>query len=401
LKNTQGFSALNESGFRIYWISTLSVYAAAQMDAMIKGWLIYKLTGSAADLGLVTLAAGVPLVIVSLFGGVIADRVNKQKMLIVMQIVAMLLAVTVSVLLSTKLIQYWHFIAFSMVQGCLFALIAPLRQSMVPRLVKPENLVSAISLTATSFNFMGIAGPVAAGLLLTVMLPEQVYYIIIALFALGTFLLSFTKTPRNAEISTQAFHLDMLEGFRYMTGNRKIVLLLVIAFILSFFCAPYIYMMPALAVGAMHLDQKGLGFLLAAAGVGALIGSLVTGFLVSIKRRGILLLVLMSAFGCGVALAAQFQSVPLAMLMLLCAGISGTAIATLNNSVLLLTAPSNLHGRVISIFTMTMALIPIGALPMGAVADHIGIPLTFLAAGSTAIVFALILWLFIPAVRKL
>jgi MFS family permease len=401
LKYTQGFSALNESGFRIYWASTLAVYAAAQMDAMLKGWLIYKLTGSAADLGLVTLAAGVPLVLVSLFGGVIADRVDKKKMLMAMQTIAMLLAITVSVLLSTRLIQYWHFIVFSIVQGCIFALIAPLRQSMVPRLVKPENLVSAISLTASSFNFMGIAGPVAAGLLLTVMLPEQVYYIIIAFFAAGTLLLSFMQAPHNTAISNKAFHLDLAEGFRYIVGNRQITLLLVIAFVLSLFCSPYIYMMPALAVGSMKLDQKGLGFLLAAAGVGALIGSLATGFLASIRKRGLLMLALMVIYGCGVALAAQFQSLPPAMLMLLCAGICGTAFATLNNSLLLLTAPSSLHGRVISIFTMMMALIPIGALPMGALADSIGIPLTFLAAGSTAIVFAFVLWLFVPAIRKM
>jgi MFS family permease len=401
LKYTQGFSALNESGFRIYWASTLATYAASQMDAMIKGWLIYKMTGLAANLGLVTLAAGVPLIIMSLFGGVIADRVNKQKLLVATQIIAMLLAVTVSILLSTGLIQYWHFILFSALQGFIFAIIAPLRQSMVPRLVQSENLVSAISLTSTSFNFMGIAGPVAAGLLLTVMLPEQVYYIIIACYAVGALLLAFIKAPATIALSNKAFHLDMLEGFRYITGNRQIRLLLVVAFILSFFCAPYIYMMPALAVGAMKLDQRGLGFLLAASGVGALIGSLATGFLASIKRRGILLMVLVTAFGCGIALAAQFQSLPLAMLMLLCAGISGTAFATLNNSLLLLTTPSNLHGRVISVFTMTMALTPIGALPMGSLADHIGIPLTFLAAGAIALLFALFLWLFVPTIRKM
>jgi MFS family permease len=372
------------------------------MDAMIKGWLIYKLTGSAANLGLVTLAAGVPLIIMSLFGGVIADRVNKQKLLMAMQIIAMLLAVIVSVLLSTNLIQYWHFIAFSIVQGLIFALIAPLRQSMVPRLVQSENLVSAISLTSTSFNLMGIAGPVAAGLLLTVMLPEQVYYVIIAFYAAGTVLLAFMKAPPHiAAASNKAFHLDMIEGFRYITGNRKIRLLLVVAFILSFFCAPYIYMMPALALGTMKLDQTGLGFLLAASGVGALTGSLATGFLASIKRRGILLLALIPAFGCGIALSAQFQSLPPAMLMLLCAGICGTAFATLNNSLLLLTTPSTLHGRVISVFTMTMALTPIGALPMGGLADSIGIPLTFIAAGGIAIVFALFLWLFVPYMKEM
>jgi MFS family permease len=400
LKYTQGFSSLSESGFRLYWISTLATYAASQMDGMLKGWLVYNMTGSAADLGLITLAAGIPLVLMSFFGGVIADRVDKRKLLLVTQVMAGLIALTTSILLSTKLIQFWHFIIFAILQGATFAFIAPLRQSIVPKLVRPEHLVSAISLTSTSFNFMGIAGPVAVGLLLTFLLPEQVYYIIVTFFVVGVVLLSFMKVPRNIIDSSKAFYLDLVEGFRFIAGDRKIMLLLLIALVLSFFCAPYIYMMPALAVGTLKLDQTGLGFLLAAAGVGALIGSLATGSLASIKNRGIVMLVLICTFGCGVALAAQFQSFQLAMLLILCAGISGAAMATLNNSLLLMSTPSALHGRVISIFTMTAALTPIGAFPMGAMADFIGIPFTFLIAGSIAVLFAIFLFLFAPALRK-
>ncbi|MCX6007909.1 MAG: MFS transporter, partial [Chloroflexi bacterium] len=294
-----------------------------------------------------------------------------------------------------------HFIVFAILQGATFAFIAPLRQSIVPRLVRPEHLISAISLTSTSFNFMGIAGPAAVGLLLTFMLPEQVYYIIVAFFAVGVGVLSFMKVPRNAVEPGKAFYLELVEGFQFIGSNRRILLLLVVALVLSFFCAPYIYMMPALAIGTLKLDQKGLGFLLAAAGVGALIGSLATGSLASIKNRGILMLVLIFTFGCGVALTAQFQSFPVAMLLILCACISGAANATLNNSLLLMSTPSVLHGRVISIFTMTAALTPIGAFPMGALADFIGIPSTFLIAGSIAILFAILLWLFAPALRRM
>ena len=127
---------------------------------------------------------------------------------------------------------------------------------------------------------MAIAGPAAVGLLLTFMLPEYVYYITITgFFAVGIVLLSFINLPRKHTDASKAFHLDVAEGFRFIAGNRQIVVLLLVALILSFFCVPYIYMMPALAVGTLKLDQTGLGFLLAAAGVGALIGSLAAGSL--------------------------------------------------------------------------------------------------------------------------
>lgn len=401
MKNAQGFSALNESGFRTYWLSTLATYAAAQMDAMIKGWLIYKMTGSAANLGLITLANGVPLVLISIFGGAVADRVDKKKMLIGTQVLAILFAVTMTVLLGTGLIQFWHFIVIAALQGANFALIGPLRQSLVPRLVRTENLLSAISLTSSSYNLMAFAAPAIAGLLLSVMPPQQVYMVIVFFFITGMVLLTLIKAPPSAATSRRPIYHDMLEGFRYIINNSKIRLLLIIAFVLSFFCAPYIFMVPALAVGTLKLNQQGLGFLLAAAGVGALTGSLATGFLASLKNRGLLLLALFVTFGTGIALSAQFGSFPLSMLMLLLAGMSGTALATINNSLLLLTTPSNLHGRVISVFAITMALTAIGALPMGAIADTAGIPLTFLSAGLISILFAIILRLFVPAIKKM
>ena len=371
------------------------------MDGMLRGWLVYNMTGSATNLGLVCLAAGVPLVVISFFGGVVADRVDRMKFLLVTQVMAGLISLITGILIATKVILFWHFIVLAMLQGITFAFIAPLRQSIIVRLAKPGNLMSAIALSSTSFNIMAIAGPAAVGILLTFMLPEYVYYTIVGFFAAGIVLLSFINLPREAAGATGAFHLDVAEGFRFIAGNRQILVLLLVALVLSFFCVPYIYMMPALAVGTLKLDQKGLGFLLAAAGIGALIGSLAAGSLAAIKHKGILMLVLVFIFGCGVALCAQFQSFPLAMLMILCASVCGTANATLNNTMLLMGTPPALHGRVISIFTMTAALTPIGALPMGAMADFIGIPFTFLIAGSIAVLFAILLWLFAPAMRRI
>lgn len=401
MKYTQGFSSLSETGFRLYWISTLATYAASQMDAMIKGWLVYNITGSAADLGIITLAAGVPLVIVSFFGGVVADRVDRRKLLLITQIAAGLIALITAVLLATKRIQFWHFIVLAILQGITFAFVAPLRQSIIARLVRVENLMSAISLTSVSYTLMSIAGPAAVGLLLTFLLPEYVYYIIVVFFVVGLILLYFIHVPNEINSSAGNFHLDLADGFRFIGSNSKILGPLLTAVLPAFFCLPYIYMMPALAIGVLKSDQTGLGFLMAMSGGGALIGSLIVGTLTNLKNKGSLVLVLLLASGVCIALSSQFQILPLVMVIILFASIFSTIYMTLINTLILKGTPPNMHGRVISIFTMTAALTPIGAFPFGAEVDLIGLPTTFLIAGFIAMMIATAMWIFVPAMKRI
>ena len=389
MNGSHTFSSLGEAGFRWYWSSTLFTYAAAQMDAIIKGWLIFKMTDSAANLGLVTMSAGIPLIAMSLFGGVLADRVDRLKLLLVTQAIALLLAVTMCVLLATGTIQFWHFILLAALQGTIFAFIAPLRQSIIAQLVRPSNLGSAVALSATSYNIMGIAGPAAVGLMLAFMLPEHVYYVIIGCYLCGAFMLAFINLSREGVPAAGPFHLDMAEAFRFVRGEKAVMGLLLIALVSSFFCIPYIYMLPALASSVLRVDQVGFGFLCAAASAGALIGSLAAGSLGAGRGRARLVLVLMAVFGVFLALSARFQLYPLALVLILCTALTSSAYMTLCNTLILSGTPAGLHGRVISIFTMTTGLVTVGALPMGAIADRAGLPLAFLVAGAIAVLFAL------------
>jgi predicted MFS family arabinose efflux permease len=193
----------------------------------------------------------------------------------------------------------------------------------------------------------------------------------------------------------------MVEGFKYIGSNRKILVLLLIALVPALLSLPYIYMLPALALGWLKEGQVGLGLLMAAAGVGALTGSLIVGSLSAVKSKGLLVLALMFIFGTSVCLVAQVQIFPWVAIMLFFAAVSSTAYMTMDNTLILSSVPHNIHGRIISIFVMTMGLTPIGALPMGFLADHIGIPATFLIAGCVAVLFALAIYIFAPAIRKI
>jgi len=370
------------------------------MDVVIKGFLIYQMTGSAANLGIVTMAAGIPLILGSIFGGIVADRVDRMKLLLVTQAVAMSLATVMTILLATEVIQFWHFIVLAALGGTTLAFVAPLRQSVIARLVTPNHLMSAVALSSASFNIMGILGPAAVGLLLAFIPPYEAYLVIVICFLIGAVMLAFIRIPRDNSLAAGPFHLELAEGFRFILNNRPILGLLLVALVSSLFIIPNSLLMPALASAVLKVDQVGFGFLCAARGVGALTGSLVTASLNQARNKGLLVLVFLAIYGILSALSAQFQVYPLALLLVLGAGLTGTVFITLCNTLILTNTPAKMHGRIISIYTMAVGLTPIGTLPMGAAADGIGLPATFLIAGAIAVVFAVIMWFSILSMRK-
>jgi predicted MFS family arabinose efflux permease len=323
-----------------------------------------------------------------------------MKLLLVTQAAAMTIAAVMTALLAAGVIQFWHFIVLAALGGTVFAFVAPLRQSVVARLVRPANLMSAVALNSASFNIMGILGPAAVGLLLAFMPPYQAYLIIGGCFLAGAVMLAFIRLPDETRQAAGPFHLELAEGIRFIMGHRPIMGFLLVALVSSFFIVPNSLLMPALASAVLKVDQVGFGFLCAARGLGALSGSLTAASLNQAKNKGALVLVFLAIYGIFSALSAQFPSYPAALLLVFGAGLTGTIFITLCNTLILTRTPARLHGRVISIYTMAMGLTPIGTLPMGALADGIGLPLTFLMAGSIAVAFVLIMWFSIPSMRK-
>ena len=172
------FSSLQVRNYRWYWISTLASYAGMQMDMVVRGWLIFQMTGSALALGIVSLASGVPIVVISVFSGAIADRVHKRNTLILFQSGAAVIALTIAALIATGSIQWWYFIIAAILQGIIFSFIAPLRQALIPELVERRYLLNAVALGSASLNIMRIAGPSLAGILLAIIGSAMTYGII-------------------------------------------------------------------------------------------------------------------------------------------------------------------------------------------------------------------------------
>jgi predicted MFS family arabinose efflux permease len=261
--------------------------------------------------------------------------------------------------------------------------------------------MSAVALSAGSYNVMGIVGPAAVGLMLAFIAPEQVYLVIIAFYVFGAVMLTFLKLPAGTSRLPGLSLSGLGEAFRFIGRERVVLGMLLTALTLSLFCIPYIYLLPALASDVLKVDQTGFGFLCAAAGTGALMGSLIAGSLASVRRKGMAVLLLAALFGAFLCLSGQSQAYPLALLLILCTALASSACMTLCNTLILTMTPPAMHGRVISIFTMTTGLTPMGALPMGAAADHFTLPVAFMASGIIAGTFAVSMWLASPSIRKM
>jgi MFS family permease len=395
------FSSLQVRNYRWYWISTLASYAGMQMDMVVRGWLIFQMTGSALALGTVTLASGVPIVVISVFTGAVADRVHKRNMLIMFQSTAAAIALTIAILIATGAIQWWHFIIAAILQGTVFSFIAPLRQALIPELVERKYLLNAVALGSASLNIMRVLGPSLAGILLAVIGAWITYGIVTFSYGLGALLLTMISIPLITGNKRDSVFSDIAQGLRFIRGNRNITLLLITAFIPTVFGLPYIYMMPVLAGGVLKVGETGLGWMMGTIGLGALTGSLAIGSLEAFRRKGLLMILLVLLFSACLCLLSFSGSFALTLVLLYFIGLGATGYFTLNNTLIIHNTPHAMLGRVTSIFWITFGLMPIGAMPMGALAEAVTVPTALLIEGAIVMLFAVMMLIFSKRLRRM
>jgi MFS family permease len=359
------------------------------------------MTGSALALGIVSLASGVPLVLISVFSGAVADRVHKRNTLVLFQSSAAVIALTIATLIATGSIQWWHFIIAAVLQGTIFSFIAPLRQALIPELVERRFLLNAVALGSASLNIMRIAGPSLAGILLATIGSALTYGTITFSYGTGAILLLFISIQFIVREKRAPVTSDIAQGFKFIRTNPGILLLLIIAFIPTIFGLPYIYMMPVLAGKVLNVGETGLGWMMATVGLGALTGSLAIGSLENFRRKGVLMMMLVLLFSTGLCLLAFAKSFALTLVILYFIGMGATGYFTLNNTLIIHNTPHNMLGRVTSIFWITFGLMPIGALPMGALAEAVTAPTALLIEGAIVALFAIIMLVFSKRIRQM
>ena len=377
-------------------------FVGMQMGQVARQWLVYELTGSSTYLGIVGAVTSFPMLFFSMVGGVVADRVVKRNLLIITQTSTGLLAFLIAFLLTLGLVQPWHIIAVAFLSGLIFSFNAPGRQSMIPELVPPEQLMNAIALNSAGMNFTRIIAPTIAGILVGVIGLAGTYYVYASQYVLTVGLLLLLPASVAFRSNMGSMQEDAVEGMRYVLGNKVVMGLLLLGAVPIIFAWPYQTLLPVFVKDVLHAGPETLGLMMGAVGVGAVIGSLGVASLGNeFRRKGLLMLLSVLLFGVGTVLFAQSRYLPLSLAMLVLLGAGSMTFMAANQTIIQMTVPDDVRGRVMGLYMMTWGLMPLGSLPAGVMADVIGAPAVVTIGGGVTVIVALAALLFAPALRRL
>lgn len=385
------FAALDVPAFRNYFIATVVSNIGSWMQIVAQGWLVLSLTNSPFYLGLVGLVRAVPTILLSLIGGVLADRFDRRRILIVTQSVAMTASILLAALVVADVVTVWHILAISFVSSVFFAADNPTRQALVPDLVGKERLTSAIGLNSAAWNGAAVIGPSIAGILIAAVGVAGAFTLNAASYlAVMGVVITLPELPRytNAKRSVAG---QLADGMRYILSQRAIWGILLLIAIPSLGARPYIQMMPVFARDILGLGATGYGVLMAASGIGALIGAFIVTSLGGSTRRGMILIVVTASLGVTlVGFASSHWLIP-SLAFVVAVGCAATLMMSLANALLQGLVPGEMRGRVMSVYSLIAAgFMPLGSMLLGSLGSLIGVPLAVGLGGALTIVTAIL-----------
>ncbi len=390
--------------YRDMWLGMIISFGGLQIAMISRGYLAYDLSGSAGILGLVGFAMGLPMLFFSPIAGVLADRVDKRRLLIGSQVFMFAVAGLLALFIHTGIIAIWHLIVFGFFQGMAFSLGMPTRSSLIPALVGRERLGNAIALNNSGRNMMTIVGPAVAGIVIvTPWLGVAGAFDITALcYGLATFfIMRLPKAPESDKKTDPGkFSSQLVGGFSYVLTDRTILLLLLLAFVPILLGRPYQMLLPVFQADVLGVDARWLGFLNAAAGAGGLLGSLVVAYFATSLHAKLLQTVFGGLFGISLVLFANTTWLPLSLVLIGFVGLTANAYMSLNNTLVMLHTDQAYYGRVMSIYMMSFSLMMFAGLPMGMLVDRWSAPQVVGVAGSIILLFILAISLAVPGMRK-
>lgn len=396
------FRSLENRNYRWFWLSLVASFTAMQMQVIARGWLVYDLTESPLALGWVSFAWGIPVFLLSPFGGTITDRVEKRNLLIITQIIAGVLNLIIAALISLNSIEVWHLLVAASLTGIIMAFNMPGRQSAVPDLVDHEHLMNAIALNSGAMNLTRTSAPALGGVLISIVGVDLVYYLTVILFLIAaTFLFMIPKLRATIPTVQSTMRNEIFAGFSYVRNSPVLLALLTLAFVPIIFGMPYHMLMPAFATDVLGVGASGLGILMAASGIGALAGSIITASMGNFKHKGVLLLSTSAMFGIFLILFAASDQIYPSLLMLVGVGVASTIYSAVNNTLLLLNVDDSMRGRVMGIYMINVGLIPLGILPISAIGEAAGVQWSIGIGGAIVVLFTMVMGVSRPLLRKL
>ena len=383
--------ALASPVYRTFLTAAFVGNVGAWMGATAQGWLVLGLTDSAAALGLASAAGTAPTLFLSLLAGVLADRLDRRRILVGAQIAGAAVAVVLAVLTMTGSVEYWHVVVLAVLAGSATALAMPTFQAIVSTLVPAGAIGNAVALNAAQFNLSRVLGPVAAGAAITAGgLAVAFWANAVALLAVAVVL---ARLPFRAASTLDRVEASMwsnlLDGLRYVQGSRTVAVLLVLAAVPGVFMLNYLALLPVYARDILGIGAGGLGLLTAAIGIGALAGAIAVAVLRPGGGSGRLLLLGLAVASAALVTFALSDVVVVSLVALAVLGASQVAYYATTNTLLQVLVPGRLRGRVMSLYILTSwGAIPLGSVLAGAVAERFGAPLALAGGGVITLVVA-------------
>ena len=392
--------ALRHRNFQLFFSGQLISLIGTWMQTVAQSWLMYKLTGSALKLGEVGFASQIPVFLVAPLGGITADRVNRQRLVIATQIASMILAGILAWLTLTGVVQPWHIFVLAALLGVVNAFDIPGRQSFIIDMVGKEDLMNAIALNSSMFNGARVIGPMVAGILVPLIgegwcfAANAISYVAVII---NLFLMRVHCAPRASKHSPIE---DIIEGFRWVNQTKVIRALLLLLGLVSLVGMPYTVLMPIFADKILHGGARGLGILMGATGVGALFGALTLAAKTGVKGLGRWVAFACGGFGISLCLFSFSHFFWLSVVLLMPAGYSMMLQMACSNTLVQTMVPDQLRGRVMSVYSMMfMGMAPIGAFFGGALAHRLGAPFTVAVGGVACILGAIWFGRALPELR--
>lgn len=412
------FDSLSDDGFRWFFIASLGVFGATNSLILVRGYLVFEITGSYAALGGLGLAGVVPGVLTTLYGGVVADRWPKFRVVQIGQSLMAGFALAVGALLFFDRLEFWHLLVSTFAQGGIFGMLAPSWQSIIPEIVGPQRLMNAAALNMGGMNVVRLVMPAACGFALGVTETEFVYFAISAMFLASVFALA--RAQRLAEPPTertpdelagpmiegvvapasQGPVASLLEGWRYVARHPAVWMLLVSNVVFTFLSMPFMHLLPGFVKEVLEGGPEVLGSMMSVISLGALVCTLRIASM-SARNRGRTVLFGNAALGVAIVAFAYSDQAWLSFPLLLCIGAGQSLRNSLSNVLSQTYVDDAFRGRVMALVSMQMNAAQLGTFAIGMASEAVGARVAFAGMGAGLLVMSAWFSIWFVAMRRL
>jgi MFS family permease len=392
------FESFHIRDFRWFWLGTFANFMAIGMQIMARSWLVLRLSDdSPLALSMVMIAFSLPMTVMALLGGALADRFSKKYIIMATQAANALITLLLATLDLTGLVRFWHLIVIGVVNGSIMAINVPSRQAIISDMFPQEKVMNAVSLNNSGMNLTRAVGPALAGVLIVYINTAGVFYLISAFSLFAMFSVGMIRTTnRAADNARKSMIQDISAGLKYAFSDPTLRGLCITLCMPVFFGFTLMFLLPSWAREALDVQSDDLGLLMLTMGMGSLVGSLALAARRSISKRGTWILVNGFFWGIAIVLFSKTDSYATALPFLFLIGLMMATFTSLHMTLMQIYSTDEMRGRIVSIGMMSFGAMPLSVLPFGAIAEKIGTPNALFLSGLMFVAFGLIFAFFNP-----